>query len=146
MCTYNTPFNTVGVGDPVPYGTNSLGSGDRFDLGPKSNSGFTSRGRSYSQFNYKPAKMTFKPPKQMAMSGIPRMSRTPKPMPMPRMPHQPKPPRFGAPPPPPPPPPMPLPRMSTMPFMKKPATTPGKVSGLKPKPLLVMATKRKKKK
>ena len=134
MCIYNTPFNTVGVGDPVPYGMNSLGSGDRFDLGPKFKLGYSSRGRSYSQYNYKPAKMTFKPPKQMAIPG------------MTRMPHLPKPPRFGAPPPPPPPPPMPLPKMTAMPFMKKSAITPGKVSGLKPKPLLVMSAKRKKKK
>ena len=36
MCVvYNTAFNTVGVGDPVPYGLNSLGSGDRFDLSVK---------------------------------------------------------------------------------------------------------------
>lgn len=132
MCTYNTPFNTVGVGDPVPYGMNSFGSGDRFDMGPKFKGGFSSRGRSYSQYNYKPAKMTFKPPKPINIPG------------MHRMPAPPKPPRFSAPPPPPPP--MPLPRMVSIPFMKKPATTPGKISGLKPRPLLVMATKRKKKK
>lgn len=120
MCTYNTPFNTIGVGDPVPYGMNSLGSGDRFDLGPKFKSEYSSRGRSYSQYNYKPAKMTFKPPKQMSIPGIHKMTSPPKTLP--------------------------LPRISGMPFMKKPAISPGKVSGLKPKPLLVMATKRKKKK
>lgn len=32
MCgvVYNTPMNTIGVGDPVPFGTNSYGSGDLF--------------------------------------------------------------------------------------------------------------------
>lgn len=129
MCVYNTAFNTLGVGDPVPYGMNSFGSGDRFDLGPKFKSGFTSRGRSYSQYNYKPAKMTFKPPRAMKMPGIP---------------HPPKPPRMA--PPPPPPRLMALLRMGSMPFLKKSVTTSGTVSGLKPKPLLVMATKKKKKK
>ena len=35
MCgvVYNTPMNTVGVGDPVPFSTTGLGSGDRFDGG-----------------------------------------------------------------------------------------------------------------
>lgn len=31
MCVYNTPMNTVGIGDPVPFGANgSYGSGDLF--------------------------------------------------------------------------------------------------------------------
>ena len=33
---YNTPMNTLGVGDPVPFGINSYGSGDRFDMTPGS--------------------------------------------------------------------------------------------------------------
>ena len=57
MCVYNNCFNTVGVGDPVPYGMNSLGSGDRFDLGPFKKP-FKKQGiktiKAYSQ--YKPAK------------------------------------------------------------------------------------------
>lgn len=131
MCTYNTPFNTVGIGDPVPYGMNSLGSGDRFDLGPKFKQKLP-KGRSFSQYNYKPARMTFKPPKPMRMPGFPGGMRMP---------------RFGAmPPPPPPPPPLPLPRMTATPFMKRSATPVGKTTGLKPKPLLVMATKKRKKK
>jgi hypothetical protein len=28
---YATTTNTVGIGDPVPAGTSSLGSGDKFD-------------------------------------------------------------------------------------------------------------------
>lgn len=28
MCAYNTPMNTLGVGDPVPYSDNTMGSGD----------------------------------------------------------------------------------------------------------------------
>ena len=35
---YNTPMNTIGVGDPVPFGINSYGSGDRFDTTPGSKS------------------------------------------------------------------------------------------------------------
>lgn len=41
MCdcvVYNTPMNTIGVGDPVPFGINSYGSGDRFDTTPGSKS------------------------------------------------------------------------------------------------------------
>lgn len=30
MSEFNTNFNTVGIGDAVPAGTNSLGSGDLF--------------------------------------------------------------------------------------------------------------------
>lgn len=32
MCdtVYNTPMNTIGVGDPVPFGINSFGSGDLY--------------------------------------------------------------------------------------------------------------------
>ena len=25
-----TPFNTIGIGDPVPYGIGKMGSGDKF--------------------------------------------------------------------------------------------------------------------
>lgn len=28
---YNTPMNTMGIGDPVPFGPGHFGSGDRFD-------------------------------------------------------------------------------------------------------------------
>lgn len=28
---YATTMNTIGIGDPVPAGTNTLGSGDKFD-------------------------------------------------------------------------------------------------------------------
>ena len=41
MCdcvVYNTPMNTLGVGDPVPFGINSYGYGDRFDTTPGSKS------------------------------------------------------------------------------------------------------------
>lgn len=33
MCdvVYNTPMNTVGVGDPVPFGMHECGSGDVFN-------------------------------------------------------------------------------------------------------------------
>ena len=34
MCIYNGPMCTLGIGDPVPFGINSFGSGDRFDMGP----------------------------------------------------------------------------------------------------------------
>ena len=30
---YSTPLNTIGVGDIVPAGVNTYGSGDRFDYG-----------------------------------------------------------------------------------------------------------------
>lgn len=30
---YNTGFNTLGIGDPVPAGLNTLGSGDLFQYG-----------------------------------------------------------------------------------------------------------------
>ncbi len=72
MCdvTYNTAFNTVGVGDPVPYGLNSFGSGDRFDLGPNFNNK-KKKGKSYSQYNYNPSKSTMMPfMKKSAYSGI----------------------------------------------------------------------------
>ena len=28
-----TPFNTIGIGDPVPYGIGKMGSGDKFSGG-----------------------------------------------------------------------------------------------------------------
>ena len=31
---YNTPMNTLGVGDPVPFGVTECGSGDIFGYGP----------------------------------------------------------------------------------------------------------------
>ena len=64
MCevVYNTPCNTIGVGDPVPYGMNSLGSGDRFDLGPKRKIKIKRKAKSFSQYNYNPAKSTFGKP------------------------------------------------------------------------------------
>lgn len=34
---YNTGFNTIGIGDPVPAGMNTLGSGDLFQYGNVSN-------------------------------------------------------------------------------------------------------------
>jgi len=37
MCIYNGPLNTVGIGNPVPFGSAAnmgFGSGDRFDFGP----------------------------------------------------------------------------------------------------------------
>lgn len=30
---YATTMNTIGIGNPVPAGTNSIGSGDKFDCG-----------------------------------------------------------------------------------------------------------------
>lgn len=30
---YNTGFNTLGIGDPIPAGMNTLGSGDLFQYG-----------------------------------------------------------------------------------------------------------------
>ena len=64
MCdvVYNTPLNTVGVGDPVPYGMNSLGSGDRFDMGPKRKVKLRKKGKSFSQYNYNPSNATFGKP------------------------------------------------------------------------------------
>ena len=56
MCgvVYNTPMNTVGVGDPVPFGMNSLGSGDRFD------NGFAKKKQTrYMPYYKKPAQMPF---------------------------------------------------------------------------------------
>lgn len=37
MCNvvYNTPMNTLGIGNPVPAGMNTLGSGDLFQFSPK---------------------------------------------------------------------------------------------------------------
>ena len=47
-------MNTVGVGDPVPFGMNSLGSGDRFD------NGFAKKKQTrYMPYYKKPAQMPF---------------------------------------------------------------------------------------
>lgn len=32
MCIMNTPLNTIGIGNPVPAGMNTLGSGDLFQF------------------------------------------------------------------------------------------------------------------
>lgn len=32
---YNTGFNTIGIGDPIPAGMNTLGSGDLFQFSKK---------------------------------------------------------------------------------------------------------------
>lgn len=78
MCIYNGPFNTMGIGDPVPYGSASnmgFGSGDRFDFGPgwgrKKN--FGSRATpAYRQ--YRPAMAMKMPPPMMPLGhwGAPR--------------------------------------------------------------------------
>lgn len=64
MCdcvVYNTPMNTIGVGDPVPFGINSYGSGDRFDTTPGSKS------------KNKNKKIYSKPPVQHGFNGIKQM-------------------------------------------------------------------------
>jgi len=144
MCNivYNTPFNTVGIGDPVPYGMNSFGSGDRFDMGPNFKQKLP-KGKSYSQYNYKPSKATFKGPKPMPILGIHRMPPPPRMSKAPRFCAPPSPPRmsrFCAPPPPPPL--IPLPKLTMTPFTKRSAGTVGKVSNLKLKPLIVKAKKK----
>ena len=56
MCVvYNTPMNTVGVGDPMPFGgIAGLGSGDRFD------GGFSKKAyKQYKPYMKKPAQMPF---------------------------------------------------------------------------------------
>ena len=58
---YNTPMNTIGVGDPVPFGINSYGSGDRFDTTPGSKS------------KNKNKKIYSKPPVQHGFNGIKQM-------------------------------------------------------------------------
>ena len=34
-CLYNTPMNTIGIGNAVPAGINTLGSGDLFQFSKK---------------------------------------------------------------------------------------------------------------
>ncbi len=150
---YNTAFNTVGVGDPVPFGLNgcAFGSGDRFD------NRFVSRGtagnKSYKQ--YQPAKMTFKAPRPMSMPGFPRM---PKRLQSPHSPRSngmfPVPPRprgiLMPPPPPPPPRIVPVPVM-VMPFgiatKRSASSTAGTLKGYsKQRPLIVKVSSNKTKK
>lgn len=53
---YNTPFNTVGVGDPVPFGMAECGSGDLFGWGPaKSGKSTKGKKRNYIGMATKPA-------------------------------------------------------------------------------------------
>lgn len=64
MCdgvVYNTPMNTIGIGDPVPAGMGIFGSGDRFDggIGKKSKN--------------KNKKIYSKPPGQHSFNGIQQM-------------------------------------------------------------------------
>lgn len=35
MCCYNTPMNTIGIGNAIPAGINTLGSGDLFQFSKK---------------------------------------------------------------------------------------------------------------
>lgn len=73
MCIYNGPMCTLGIGDPVPFGVNSFGSGDRFDFGPGNRRGGCGRGkmmkprRAYQQ--YRPF-MPPPPPPFPGMRGI----------------------------------------------------------------------------
>lgn len=67
MCIYNGPFNTVGIGNPVPFGnpaTMGYGSGDRFDFGPGNSRGHGGKmmkpRRAYQQ--YKPFMPSPPPP------------------------------------------------------------------------------------
>lgn len=64
MCdgvVYNTPMNTIGIGDPVPASMGTFGSGDRFDggIGKKSKN--------------KNKKIYSKPPVQYSFKGIQQM-------------------------------------------------------------------------
>lgn len=66
MCdgvVYNTPMNTVGIGDPVPFGIGTYGSGDRFDTTPDSK----------SKVKNKNKKIYSKPPVQHPFNGIQQM-------------------------------------------------------------------------
>lgn len=66
MCdgvVYNTPMNTIGIGDPVPFGINSFGSGDRFDTTPGSN----------RKSKNKNKKIYSKPPVKHPFNGIQQM-------------------------------------------------------------------------
>lgn len=56
MCdtTYNTPMNTIGIGDPVPFGCNNLGSGDKFG-----NNIFNSKNKKVKITTKKPAQNMF---------------------------------------------------------------------------------------